>query len=116
MPDRKCSAFLGDTLTPASSKSRLIGLVLKRLLCAGEKGSDASAREATRKLVTARRQLAVLAPLLARLGLPAPPDPTLTLTLAGGRRGADEQPRNTIVRDMLRQLHAAAPGPACGKP
>lgn len=87
---------------------------LQFLSCAGEKGSDASAREATRKLVAARRQLAVLAPLLARLGLPAPLD--LTLNLAGGRRGADEQPRNTIVRDMLRQLHAAAPGPACGKP
>lgn len=69
---------------------------------AGQKGSDASAREATRKLVAARRQLAALAPLLTRLGMPAPADPAAAL---GGAWGADnEEPRNTIVRNMLKQL------------
>ncbi len=83
---------------------------------AGQKGSDASAREATRKLVAARRQLGALAPLLARLRLPAPADPAAAPGGAWG--GADERPRNTLVRDMLRQLHApgAAPRGAPGRP
>jgi len=83
---------------------------------AGQKGSDASAREATRKLVAARRQLGALAPLLARLRLPAPADPAAAPGGVWG--GADERPRNTVVRDMLWQLHApgATPRSAPGRP
>lgn len=86
------------------------------MLQTGQKGSDVSAREATRKIVAARRQLAAVRAVLAAAGL-APNKAEQAQhaahahgagwtgsedgdAAAGGQRG----PRNTIVRSVLRGL------------
>jgi hypothetical protein len=72
--------------------------------CAGAKGSDVSAREATRKMVAARRQLVSLHRILTAIP-GAVPSKELSAAAAEAHEGLAHAPRNTIVRDVLKNLH-----------
>ena len=67
---------------------------------AGQKGSDRSAKEATRKVVAATRQLASLEAVLNVLGARI----TLGKEDAGGGGNAKCIGKNTIVRDVLSEI------------
>ncbi|KAK9905711.1 hypothetical protein WJX75_004975 [Coccomyxa subellipsoidea] len=70
----------------------------------GAKGSDVSAREATRKMVAARRQLVSLHRILTAIP-GAVPSKELSAAAAEAHEGLAHAPRNTIVRDVLKNLH-----------
>ena len=74
-------------------------------MLAGQKGSDVSAREATRKIVAARRQLALLASVLHAAGIA--PSHELSAAAAADDAARVHGPRNTIVRSVLKGLHRA---------
>ncbi|BDA47247.1 probable abnormal spindle-like microcephaly-associated protein homolog [Coccomyxa sp. Obi] len=69
----------------------------------GEKGSDVSAREATRKMVAARRQLVSLHQILSAVPGIAP-SRELAVAAAEAHEGLAHAPRNTIVRDVLKGM------------
>ena len=69
---------------------------------AGQKGSDTSAREATRKLVAARKQLLKLHQVLLAFG--SVPARELQLAADSAADGLKQAPRNMIVRNTLRTL------------
>ena len=69
---------------------------------AGQKGSDASAREATRKLVAARKQLLKLYQVLLLCG--GAPSRELQAAAGSAADGLKQAPRNMIVRNTLRNL------------
>lgn len=63
-----------------------------------------SAREATRKMVAARRQLVSLHQILSAIpGLS--PSRELAAAAAEAHEGLSHAPRNTIVRDVLKGMH-----------
>ncbi len=64
-----------------------------------------SAREATRKIVAARRQLAALASVLRAAGVT--PSQELCAAAADEDAVRVHGPRNTIVRSVLKGLHKA---------
>lgn len=68
---------------------------------AGQKGSDRSAKEATRKVVAATRQLAALEAVLNALGARIPLGKE---DAAVGREGVKCIGKNTIVRDVLNEI------------
>ena len=69
---------------------------------AGQKGSDASAKEATRKLVAARKQLLKLHQVLSAFG--SVPSRELQLAADSAADGLRQAPRNMIVRNTLKTL------------
>ena len=77
-------------------------LPLRGVKCAGQKGSDASAREATRKLVSARRQLLKLHQVLLAFG--SVPSQELQGAADAAADGLKQAPRNMIVRNTLKTL------------
>ena len=71
---------------------------------AGQKGSDVSARESTRKIVAASRQLEALQSILNALGV-APASSTQQPPIQNNRvNEAYWTPKNTIVRDVLNEI------------
>lgn len=72
---------------------------------AGQKGSDVSAREATRKIVAASRQLNALHSILDTLGQPMHNDSFLQTPMRNNKvNKAYWTPKNTIVRDVLNEI------------
>lgn len=71
----------------------------------GEKGSDVSAREATRKMVAARRQLLGLHQVLTALPGVAPAKELAAAAAEAADGLRAHAPRNTIVRSVLKGLH-----------
>lgn len=76
-------------------------------LCAGQKGSDRSAKEATRKVVVLSRQLTALEAVLTPLG----GDPALTVSMTKEEavpqargEGPEWTAKNIIVRDVLNEI------------
>ena len=63
-----------------------------------------SAREATRKIVSATRQLQVLHKVLSNVGAPAPNGGADESPLRSKADRASWAPRNTIVRDALNEI------------
>jgi len=73
--------------------------------CAGQKGSDASAKEATRKIVSASRQLQVLQAILTTVGVPILSGKEESPQKGGAKSArASWVPRNTVVRDALNEI------------
>ena len=74
-------------------------------LHAGQKGSDASAKEATRKIVAATRQLQYLHAILAAVGMPVPSGKEESPPRGGAKSSRTSWvPRNTLVRDALNEI------------
>lgn len=82
--------------------ARALRLEVHAMANAGQKGSDASAREATRKLVAARKQLLKLHQVLLAYG--TVPSRELQLAADSAADGLRQAPRNMIVRNTLRTL------------
>ena len=76
-----------------------------RLACAGQKGSDVSARESTRKIVAASRQLEALHSILQALDVPLLSTGSIQTPMKNNRvNKAYWTPKNTIVRDVLNEI------------
>ena len=72
--------------------------------CAGQKGSDVSARDSTRKIVAASRQLEALQSILRALGV-SPISSSEQPPIQNNRvNTAHWTPKNTIVRDVLNEI------------
>ncbi len=72
---------------------------------AGQKGSDVSAKEATRKIVSASRQLQALQALLTAVGAPVLSGKEDSPQRGGPKSArASWVPRNTVVRDALNEI------------
>lgn len=72
---------------------------------AGQKGSDVSARDSTRKIVAASRQLEALQSILKALGVPHINPNVEHPPIQNNRvNKAYWTPKNTIVRDVLNEI------------